>query len=67
MYEMEMTQELNQKLAKIAYNAYGDFREWTAYDKSPMPKWDNLTLSIIDAWMIAANAVVAEYEKACVK
>lgn len=58
-----MKAELNLRLAQSAYNAYGDFRNWKAHDGSPMPKWEDLNAPIGQAWLIAVNAVVVEYEK----
>lgn len=50
-------------LAQIAYEAYGDTVGWVNYQGSPMPKWDDLTEIIKDAWQAAAHAAVVEVGK----
>jgi hypothetical protein len=48
-------------LAQIAYEAYGENRNWKTYDDKPMPKWEDLKPEIQDAWAAAAQAVASEF------
>lgn len=45
------------ELARIAYNAYGENRNWKTFDDRPMPTWEKLTEPIQIAWVAAAIAV----------
>lgn len=53
-----ITQKALEDLAKIAYEAYGRRTDFKNYQGLPMPKWDNLTPTIRDAWNEAAAAVI---------
>lgn len=44
-------------LAEIAYNAYGDSRNWVVYSGDPMPRWDEQSPELREAWDAAAQAV----------
>lgn len=43
---------------QIAYNAYGDAREWKTVSGTPMPKWNDQHRDLRDAWEIGATAVL---------
>ncbi len=45
------------QLARLAYNAYGRVRAWTAVDGSAMPAWSQQREDIQDAWVAAVVAV----------
>ncbi|MEH2393876.1 MAG: hypothetical protein V7K21_20155 [Nostoc sp.] len=45
------------ELAQIAYHAYGQTTDFKNYQGLPMPKWENLSLKIQQAWIAAAVAV----------
>ena len=46
-------------LAAIAYNAYGKSRDWKVFDGSPMPRWEDQSDELKQAWDAAAQAVAA--------
>lgn len=50
----------NEFLAKKAYNAYGEFRDWKTFDGRKMPTWEDLGEEIQQAWTKAAEAIVKE-------
>ncbi|MDA0244685.1 MAG: hypothetical protein OT477_14800 [Chloroflexi bacterium] len=43
------------KLGQIAYEAYGDFRDWKAWDGKPMPTWAEVNEGIKAAWAVSAH------------
>lgn len=43
---------------QIAYEAYGQSRDWRTYDGKPMPQWNELPPEIVTAWEAASNAIV---------
>ena len=43
---------------QIAYEAYGQSRNWQTYDGKPMPQWDELPPEIVIAWGASVIAVV---------
>lgn len=45
-------------LAREAYEAYGDNRNWQTHDGKPMPQWVDVRQEIKDAWVAAVNAVM---------
>ena len=45
-------------LGEVAYNAYGDARGWVVVGGGPMPRWDEQSPELRDAWDAAAQAVV---------
>lgn len=45
------------ELAKTAYNAYGNNRQWLTFDGREMPKWENIGEAIQIAWIAAVLAV----------
>lgn len=47
-------------LAKVAYNAYGENRDWKTFSGDPMPRWIDLPAHIKLGWIAAADAVRAE-------
>lgn len=49
------------KLEQIAYHAYGDSVSWKNYQGNPMPKWEDLTPAIQNAWRAAVTAVNANW------
>lgn len=48
------------ELGKIAYEAYGENRNWETFGGSRMPSWDKQAEHIRSAWVAAVSAVVAE-------
>ena len=44
--------------SQIAYEAYGQSRDWQTHDGKPMPKWDDLPIEIADAWKAVSIAVL---------
>ncbi len=51
-----MTEEFIS-LGEVGYRAYGDNREWKAYNGEPMPLWEVLPSHIQEAWTAAAKAI----------
>lgn len=51
---------MRDTLGEIAYNAYGDAREWKTFGGTPMPNWKEQDAGLKLAWEIAALAVVRE-------
>ncbi len=47
-------------LAQIAYRAYGDWMAWKTTRDKAMPVWDELPVSVQNAWTAAISAVSAE-------
>lgn len=45
-----------QKLAQIAYKAYGTTTDFKNFQGNPMPSWDILPLKIQEAWINAKLA-----------
>lgn len=43
---------------KIAYDAYGEHRQWKTHDGSPMPTWENQSPDLRASWNVAATAVL---------
>jgi len=43
--------------AKVGYDAYGDYVNWTNYAGDPMPQWDELPETQRHAWIAAAGAI----------
>lgn len=53
-----MTNSINVvELAEIAYNAYGENRNWKTFDGRDMPAWNDISDVIQIAWIAAAIAV----------
>lgn len=48
------------RLAKLAYDAYGETTDHKNYQGLPMPTWDALGDTIQGAWVSAVNAVVLD-------
>lgn len=46
-----------EKLAKIAYRAYGETTNFKNFRDEPMPDWDELPSTIKEAWAKASRAV----------
>jgi hypothetical protein len=44
-------------LAQEAYKAYGGVTDWKNYQGLPMPKWEDLTPTIQEAWRTACRRV----------
>lgn len=42
---------------QLAYEAYGEARNWVTWGGTPMPTWENQSPDLQDAWTAAANAV----------
>lgn len=45
---------------QIAYEAYGDNRDWKTVSGAPMPRWDEQKPEISAAWEAAAAAAIAD-------
>lgn len=43
--------------AREAYHAYGEVTDFKNYQGLPMPKWEDLTDKIREAWIAAATKV----------
>lgn len=48
---------------QTAYEAYGQNRDWKAWDGRPMPTWEDVIPEIKIAWQVASHAVIAEFKK----
>lgn len=46
-----------EAIARSAYNAYGKVTEFKNYAGLPMPKWEDLTPKIQEAWRAAIGDV----------
>jgi hypothetical protein len=51
-------------ITRDAYHAYGDLREWKAYDGKPMPAFEELPDGIRDAWRAATVKAIESYARA---
>lgn len=51
-------------ITRDAYQAYGDLREWKAYDGKPMPRFEDLPDGIRDAWHAATVKAIDSYVRA---
>jgi hypothetical protein len=51
-------------ITRDAYQAYGDCRDWKAYDGKPMPTFDALPDGIRDAWHASTRKVIDSYQRA---
>ena len=51
-----MTDE-QTRLARVAYQAYGQVTDFKNFRGDPMPDWDDLPEHIQQAWIAAADAV----------
>lgn len=48
------------RVARAAYEAYGDHVRWLTYLGRPMPPWEELPLRTQCAWAAATGAAVRE-------
>jgi hypothetical protein len=48
-------------LGRVAYQAYGNARNWTAVNGGAIPHWANQAPDLQEAWTHAAEAVVTAY------
>lgn len=48
----------DEKLAKRAYEAYGKVTDFKNYQGLPMPKWEELSDKIKQAWLAACLEVI---------
>jgi hypothetical protein len=48
----------DKSLGQIAFEAYGDNREWKDWRGQPMPQWGDVREEIRVAWQVAAEAAV---------
>lgn len=46
-----------EDLAKVAYEAYAESREWRAVNGDRLPAYENLDINVRAAWDAAAQAV----------
>lgn len=53
-----MTKLTIEEVAQIAYQAYGTVTDFKNYQGLPMPKWNELTPKIQEAWRAAALAAI---------
>jgi hypothetical protein len=51
--------QIHQRLAEVAYQAYGDAVSWRNFIGAPMPTWQDLPDDTRTAWVAAAAAVAA--------
>ena len=51
-------------ITRDAYQAYGDSRDWKAYNGEPMPTFDALPDGIRDAWRASVLKTIESYERA---
>ena len=51
---------MTHTIGEIAYNAYGEVREWKVFSGDPMPNWEEQDAELKQAWEAAALAVVRE-------
>jgi len=49
-------------LGKVAYEAYGEARSWKTVAGEEMPRWEEQSQELRDAWDAAAQAVVLAVE-----
>lgn len=54
----------DKSLGQIAFEAYGDNREWKDWRGGPMPQWADIKEEIAAAWEVAAQAVREELQGA---
>lgn len=47
-------------LGQVAYEAYGDSRDWKTVAGSEMPVWSDQSEALQEAWRAAADAVAQE-------
>lgn len=52
----------DEELAIVAYNAYGDNRDWKVFSGDEMPPWDGQSNELQEAWIAAAHAVAVVVE-----
>lgn len=52
---------VDDELARVAYQAYGDSVEWKNYQGLPMPKYDDLGEKIQKAWIAASKAAAHSF------
>lgn len=60
---MDQTVDL-LSITRDAYHAYGDLREWKAYNGQPMPTFEALPEGIRDAWLAAMSKGIDSYIRA---
>lgn len=53
-----------KSLGQVAFEAYGDNREWKDWRGQPMPQWNEVREDIRTAWEVAASAVEREVKNA---
>ena len=53
----------DKTLGQIAFEAYGDNREWKDWRGQPMPQWNEVKEGIREAWEVAAEAVKVNVEQ----
>lgn len=53
-----------ETLTRIAYRAYGDWMAWKTAQDKPLPAWDELPMSLQNAWTAAISAVSTEIVRA---
>ena len=46
------------KVARSGYVAYGDFRNWRTHDDKRMPRWDEVSEEIREAWRVVAAEIL---------
>ncbi len=46
-----------EELAQVAYEAYGDYREWKVFSGDAMPTWQEQHEDLKEAWICAVHHV----------
>ncbi len=55
----QATPELDvEKLAEVAFNAYGDRASWRTWDDKRMPYWSEVGNEVQERWVAAVAAVI---------
>jgi hypothetical protein len=62
-----MTEPATELMGKIAFDAYAEAVGGKTYDGKPIPKWDDLSINIQQAWNKAAWAVMDEVNRRLAK
>lgn len=52
--EFEEVDELDESLAELLFNAYGDHCDWRAWDGRPMPSWSGINDAVRSHWVAVA-------------
>lgn len=61
--DKELTNEGLDDLARYAYEAYCETRQWKSYRNEPLPQWPLVEELIKIGWRAAANAVILCFQE----